>query len=61
MDKLGNLLGIAGILLCLYALVGRFVGGATIGYGIIAIEAKSGLILANSILLIAILLKQSGK
>ncbi|MFH1867950.1 MAG: hypothetical protein ABH843_03165 [Candidatus Omnitrophota bacterium] len=59
MKKLGNLLGFLGILLVIYTLVGRFVGGPTIGFGMTTIEAKAGLLMANALMLIAVLMRSS--
>ena len=62
MKQLGNLVAILGILLFIYAVVGRFLGGAaTIGMGIIQLRAASGLVMANSLMLIAVLIKLSEK
>lgn len=61
MKNLVNVLGVVGILLVIYSILGRFVGDATIGLGIVKIQAVSGLTLANSIMLIAILIKSMGK
>lgn len=57
MKGLGNILGFAGILLVIYTLIGRFIGAPTIGFGIAVIEAKAGLLMANALMLIAILMK----
>jgi len=57
MKMLSGLLGLLGILLALYAIFGRFVGGMTIGLGIISISAQSGLVLANTLILISLLLR----
>lgn len=55
--RLGSVIAVFGILLCSYAVIGRFVGGATIGFGIVPITASAGLTLANSLMLIGIILK----
>ncbi|NQT94839.1 MAG: hypothetical protein HQ572_00160 [Candidatus Omnitrophica bacterium] len=59
MKGLANILGVLGVLIVIYAVVGRFVGGATIGLGIIGITAKAALILANSLILVALFIKSS--
>jgi len=61
MKGLSNILGIVGILLAVYALIGRFVGAASIGLGIISIDAKSGLILANTLILLSLFFRPSAK
>lgn len=57
MKGLGNVLVAIGVLLILFSVVGKFVGGPTIGLGLVDIDAISGIIMANSILLIGIFLK----
>ena len=57
MKGLGKIAAGAGVLLLIYSVVGRFVGGPTIGLGLVELDPKSGMIFANSLLLIAILLK----
>jgi hypothetical protein len=48
MKGLGNTLIIAGVLLVLYSILGRFVGkGAGIGLGIVNIKAASGIVMAT--------------
>jgi len=59
MKGFASLLGLMGVLVALYSIVGRFVGSSTIGFGIVVITAKSGLILANTLILVAILMKSS--
>ena len=61
MKTLGNALAVIGILLVLYATLGRFIGNPTIGVGIVRIQAGSGLVMANSLMLISLLIKLSGK
>lgn len=61
MKNLANALAVIGILLVIYSVLGRFVGDATIGLGILKIQALSGLVLANSIMLIAVVIKLTGK
>ena len=57
MKGLGKIVAVAGILLLVYSVMGRFVGGETIGLGLVKLSALSGVVAANSLLLIAILLK----
>lgn len=61
MKNLVNLLAAIGILLVIYSILGRFIGGTTIGLGIVHVQATSGLILGNSLMLIALLIKLTGK
>lgn len=57
MKKIINLLAIAGIALALYSIIGRFIGGPIINLGIIYLKATTGLLVSNTLLLLAILLK----
>lgn len=61
MKNLANLLVVIGVLLVVYTVLGRFVGGATIGLGVLKMQASTGLVAANSIMLIAVLIKLSAK
>lgn len=61
MKAIANILAFIGVFLVIYAVIGRFVGASSIGLGIIVIHAKSGLILANSFILISLLIKSSIK
>ncbi|NQT90564.1 MAG: hypothetical protein HQ558_04845 [Candidatus Omnitrophica bacterium] len=61
MKNLANLLALVGILLVIYSVLGRFIGNQTIGVGILKVQAQSGLLLANSLMLIALLAKSNGK
>jgi hypothetical protein len=61
MKALANTLAIIGILVLVYAILGRFVGPATIGLGIVKHSASTGLGVANAILLLAVLAKLSSK
>ena len=61
MKGIANTLAVIGILLLIYSIVGKFIGGPGIGLGIVATHASAGIAMANSIMLIAILLKLSGK
>lgn len=61
MKNLANLLIVIGVLLVVYAILGRFVGGATIGLGVLRMQASTGLIAANSLMLVAVLIKLSVK
>ena len=46
MKKMGNLMIVAGALLVLYSLFGRFYGAPTLGFGVIHVKASSGLIMS---------------
>ena len=61
MKQLANVVAVVGVLLFLYSVVGRFIGGNTIGLGILELRAGSGLVTANSLMLIAALLKLNEK
>jgi hypothetical protein len=57
LKQVGNIVAMAGLLAFVYSFLGRFIGGPTIGLGIIKAEASSGMAAANSVMLIAILMK----
>ena len=60
MNKLKNLFMILGILLLVYSLIGKFMGGSiwlVVGNS----KPLAGLTLANSLMLLSILIKPSGK
>ena len=58
MEKLLKVLVQAGILLAAYSFIGRFLGdGQQIGFGMVTIMARSGLIMANAMMLIAVSIK----
>lgn len=57
MKRIINVLVIAAIALALYSVIGRFVGGPTIGLGLICLKATTGLLVSNTLLLLAIFLK----
>ena len=61
MKNLSTVIAVAGILLAVYSVIGRFVGDPAIGLGIIPIKAKAGLILANSLMLVSVIMKQREK
>ena len=61
MKNLGNAVIIVGLLLFVYAVTARFVDARTIGYGLITASSQSGIIVANSIMLIGIIIKQWDK
>lgn len=61
MKNVANLLAVIGILLVIYSILGRFIGGVTIGLGIFKIQALSGLVVGNSLMLIAVVIKLTGK
>ncbi len=57
MKNMWKMVGLAGIAVLVYAVIGRFVGSNTIGAGIVGIHAASGILIADSLLLVAILLR----
>jgi hypothetical protein len=57
MKALANVLGIVGVLVVLYALIGRFVGSASVNYALVKTTASGSLTVGNSLLLLALLLK----
>jgi len=61
MKGLGNMIAMLGILVFVYSIVGRYVGGATIGLGIVKTTATAGLVLGSGIMLIGIVINQLGK
>lgn len=62
MKQAGNVLIIAGVLLIIYSILEKFViGAATINLGGLEIHAISGIIFANSLLLIGIAAKLGEK
>ncbi|MDD5045017.1 MAG: hypothetical protein PHU91_01220 [Candidatus Omnitrophica bacterium] len=56
MKKLSKLLGIIGILLVIYAVAAKFVNGPTAFGYVMALDPKTVVLGANTLLLIAILL-----
>ena len=58
MKNVANVLAAVGVLLVLYSIVGKFVDEPTIGLGIITTQPKVGLLLANSLMLVAVIVKQ---
>lgn len=61
MKKIGDILALIGILMVVYTILARFVGGPSIGFGLVQMEAKAGLTVANSLMLVALLIKISVK
>ena len=57
MKAISNVLAIVGIVLAIYAVVGRFVGTPTISLGIAFFRTTTVLLVSNTLLLLAILLK----
>ena len=58
MKGLGNMIAVLGVLVFVYSIVGRFVGGNTIGLGLVKTTATAGLVLGNGIMLIGIVINQ---
>ncbi len=61
MKNLGNTAIVVGLLLFAYAVAARFLDAPTIGYGLITASSQSGVIVANSLMLIGIIIKQWDK
>ncbi len=58
MKGISNALVIAGLLLAIYAILGRFIGaGSAIGMGFVSIKASTGLIMANILVTLGIAAK----
>jgi hypothetical protein len=57
MKKLIDLLVIVAVLLLLYSIIGRFIGRPTVGFGVIKSQASSGILLANSLMLVVLIIK----
>ena len=56
MRNLGGIVSAIGILVFIYAFAGRFVGRPTIGLNIVEVSATAGLVVANSMMLIGIII-----
>jgi len=61
MKNIANVLAVLGILVIVYSTIGKLIGQVAIGFGIVRVYPTSGLIIANSLFLIAILIKLSSK
>ena len=61
MNILKNVLAISGILLFIYSILGRYIGGPTLGLGIMRVSAQSGILIANSFMLFSILIRPVSK
>ena len=61
MKNLVNILAGIGILLVIYAIVGKLMGLPFISLGIVKTFPLTSLVLANSLMLIAVLIKLSGE
>jgi len=57
MKKVGDILVAGGIFLFLYSTLGRFIAGPEIGMNILKASAASGLVMANSVMLVGIIVK----
>ena len=57
MKSLANALAVIGVLLAAYSIIGKFVDQPTIGLGIMQIEPKVGLLLANTLMLTGLVIK----
>jgi len=60
MKGIGSMIAMLGILVFVYSIIGKFVGAPTIGFGIVRANALSGLVLANGIMLLGIIINQLG-
>ncbi|MFH1996159.1 MAG: hypothetical protein ABIJ27_04065 [Candidatus Omnitrophota bacterium] len=58
MKKIANVLAAVGVFMVVYAVIGKFIDEPTIGLGILVIQPKVGLLLANSLMLAAVIIKQ---
>ena len=61
MNILKKMFALLGVLLLIYSILGRFVGSTSLGLGIISVSAPSGILLANSFMLLSILIKPVSK
>ena len=56
MKNIANVLAVLGILVIVYSAIGKLIGQASINFGIVSVYPISGLIVGNSLMLIAILI-----
>ena len=61
MKNLANVLSVIGISLIIYVAIVKLTGQPTMSFGIVKIKAATGLITANSLILMSILTKLSSK
>ena len=61
MNILKKIFALLGVLLLIYSVLGRFIGSTSLGLGIISISVPSGILLANSFMLLSILIKPVSK
>ncbi len=61
MKKMGDVLMVLGVLLLAYSLIGKFVNGPSIFGYIYPIDPKTGVLFANTLLLLAVLAKLEKK
>ena len=57
LKKMSNLMVIAGILLAIYSIFGRFYGAPTIGFGVIHLKAISGITAAILLIVLGLAAK----
>jgi len=57
MKNLGNLISAMGILLFVYSIVGKFIGGPTIGLGFLVTSSLSGMVFGVGLMLIGMIAK----
>jgi hypothetical protein len=61
MNILKKTFGVLGILMLIYSITGRFIGQPGLGFGIIPFKVQTGILLANSLMLISLLIKTGNK
>ena len=61
MKNLGNLVAAIGMLMFVYSVAARFISSPTIGFGLIEASASSGILTANGIMLIGLIIREWGK
>ncbi|MFH1593686.1 MAG: hypothetical protein ABID09_03195 [Candidatus Omnitrophota bacterium] len=61
MKNAGVFISVLGILVFVYAIGGRFIGSNTIGFGAARATATAGMVVANGIMLIGIIINLWGK
>ncbi|GEM_PF-1648855 len=61
MNMLKNIFALLGVLLLIYSILGKFMGGPSLGLGIIGVSAQSGILIANAFMLVSILIRDVKK
>ena len=57
MKGLSKIIGMVGILLAVYSVIGRFVYQPTIGFGLAPLSATAGLVASANVMLISIVVR----